>query len=98
MSKKLQPVLVTTTERGIYFGWTDDPNAEIIRLERCRHVFHYTRNPERSHRGVYGLATVGPHEGSKVGPPVSVQRIRNIQNVVDVDEVALPSWESISWE
>jgi len=98
MSEKLQPVLVTTSNRGVYFGWTADPDSEIVTLEKCRHVFHYTRHPDQNHRGVYGLATRGPCDGSKIGPPAPWQKIRNVQNVVAVDECALPAWEAATWE
>jgi len=94
--QKLRPVIVTT-QRGVYFGWASDTSRERIKLERARHCYYWALHPDPAHRGVYGLATAGPAEGSKVGPPVTLT-IRNVYNVVEVDKAALPAWEAATWQ
>jgi hypothetical protein len=98
MSKKTEkPVLVLDTHRGIYFGYlvaiTND--GRTVKLEKGRHCFYYP-TAEAGHRGVYGLATVGPAEGAKIGPEVTMT-INDVAKIVDCTPKAVQRWKKISW-
>ena len=97
-------VIVTTTNRGVYFGLCDRPaydakSAEeqsVIVLTQMRHVYSWESHGGKED-GISALATLGPAKGSRVGPPVPRITIRNVQNVIDVAEAALAVWERSSW-
>ena len=90
-------VLVCTSIRGIYFGYTtEDGRGDTIRLTNARHCFYFTE-PTGPDNGVYSLATVGPLPGSKIGPRVSEQVIRHVANVSNVSPEAAANWEVAKW-
>lgn len=88
--------LITTTTRGVYFGNVIEDREDTVVVENCRHVYSWTAS-EGKDKGTYSLATIGPQEGSRVGPPVSI-KIRNVANLVDVTEEAIKAFEKATWE
>lgn len=92
------PVMVLDCHRGIYFGYLNKvlEGGNAVILDKARHCFYYSAPKEAGEAGVYSLATIGPQEGSKVGPRVKM-KIRNVSKIVDVSSRALLAWESASW-
>lgn len=90
------PVLVTTEHRGVFFGYAEDPDALMKdgfgKLGRARNVLYW---PMENH-GFLGLASDGPKEGARVGPPSDL-RLRNITSVADVSAAAVEAWEAGLW-
>ena len=96
-TKQKPPVLVLDFHRGIYFGRlvrTLNKGRSVV-LEQMRHCFYYPV-AEAGNKGVYGLATVGPAEGAKVGPPVTAT-IHDVAKIVDCSPEAVARWEAIKW-
>ncbi len=92
-----RPVLVTDIHRGIYFGYLLEFKEDIgvVRLENARHCWYFNcAGGEQS--GPYSLATHGPEEGSKIGPPCTMT-IRDVSKVVDVSRRAAERWVSLGW-
>ena len=89
--------MVTDTHRGIYFGWLvwESEDQSRVKLEKARHCFYFPV-AEAGHRGVYGLATVGPGEGAKIGPAVTMV-VRDVAKIVDCTEAAVAAWDMASW-
>jgi len=97
-SDEKRPVLVLDKHRGIYFGYLVErmENGNAAKLVRARHCFYFSVNPDVNHLGVYGLATLGPAKGSKIGPRVDLE-IRDISKIVDCEEAAIKAWEKAEW-
>jgi hypothetical protein len=89
-------VLVTDSHRGIYFGYFVRrlENGNAIKLKNARHCFSY--QCIEGHEGVYGLASGGPGDGSKVGPRVTMI-IRDISKLVELTPEAIDRWEKATW-
>ena len=87
--KSEQAVLVTTAHRGIFFGYTDDVDAEILALRSSRLCLHWTADM----CGFMGLAKMGPSSGCKIGPRADI-RLRNITSVAAVSPEAVARWEA----
>lgn len=85
-------VLVTTAHRGVFFGYTTDATGAIVALRRGRNCIYWP--PEN--RGFVGLASLGPLQGSKVGPPADME-LRDITAVVAVTRQAIDLWEAGPW-
>lgn len=85
-------VVVTTEHRGVFFGYTTDPKAEIIELRAARNCVYWP--PEN--KGFVGLASDGPKQGSKIGPAADIQ-LRKITSVVKCSPAAVEAWERAPW-
>ena len=88
--------LVLDTHRGIYFGDVVevDHDRHICRMENARHCYYFPR-PDGD-KGTYSLATVGPQNGAKVGPPVTMT-VYDVAKIIDATPVAIEAWKSAKW-
>jgi hypothetical protein len=91
--EKGQPVLVTTEHRGVFFGYTKDPDAEVIELTNARLCLHWSADV----KGFMGLAANGPSNSCRIGPAVPTIKLRKITAVLDVTTEAVKKWESEPW-
>lgn len=97
-TKKTAPVeravLVTTTSRGVFFGYTTTEGApETMELARVRNVLYWPA----SNRGFLGLAADGPAQGSRVGPRAPRITVRNVTSVSEVSPAAVARFEAAPW-
>lgn len=87
-------VLVTTANRGVFFGYTTTPGApETIQILRARNVLYWSAET----RGFLGLAAHGPASGSRIGPQAPGLAIRNVTSVADVSPEAAAKFEAAPW-
>ena len=85
-------VVVTTTHRGIFFGYTRDYDGATIDLRAGRNCIYWpTEN-----KGFMGLAAMGPVKGAKVGPAADIQ-LRDITSVMKCTPEATAAWEGAPW-
>ena len=89
----LQPLVVTTAHRGVFFGYGKESDSETIVLERARMCLYWPAET----RGVLGLAVTGPAKGSKVGPSVPRITLRDVTAVMATTREAADRWERTSW-
>ena len=87
------PLMVTTAHRGVFFGYGEPSDAPTIRLERVRMCLYW---PE-TNKGVMGLASEGPLEGARVGPPAPVVLLRDVTATMEVSPKAVKRWEAAPW-
>lgn len=92
---ELQPVLVTTAHRGVFFGYLDGPitDAPNIRIERARMAVYWNEDV----RGVLGLASNGPNKNCRIGPTVLAITLRDVTSVTEVTDTAVEAWEQGPW-
>lgn len=90
---KERPVLVTTSYRGVFFGYAVDTSGETIKLKRARNVVYWPQ----AQKGFLGLAQMGPLDGARVGPAADVE-LRGITCVAEVSPEAVARWESAPWK
>ena len=89
----MQPLVVTTAHRGVFFGYGEPTTESTIRLERARMCVYW---PESNH-GVLGLVADGPKKGAKVGPAAPALTLRDVTAVMEVSEAAVKAWEKEPW-
>lgn len=95
MAKKTvtgRAVLVTTAHRGVFFGYADDTDGEIVKLKRARLCVRWSADL----RGFMGLASTGPTKSCRIGPPADID-LRAITSVTAVTEEAAEAWERAPW-
>ncbi len=91
-ANKERPVVVTTANRGVFFGYARDTNGETIALSRARLCVYW----DAECRGFMGLAANGPNSKCRIGPPADIT-LRNITAVMEMTPSAVSAWESAPW-
>lgn len=93
-TKKVRAVVVTTAHRGVFVGYTSDPDgAERVTLTQARMVVFYSTDT----KGVLGIASKGLASGSRVTDAVPRIDLRNITAVIDATPEATAAWEKGPW-
>lgn len=87
-----RPVVVTTNQRGVFFGYAEDTTGETIKLKRARNAYYWSSKIN----GILGLGTHGPLEGSKVGDRADIE-LRGITAVIECTPEAVEKWEAATW-
>jgi hypothetical protein len=86
-------VVVTTSHRGVFFGYANDVNGEIIKLRAARNCVYWSADV----KGFIGLAATGPSKNCKVGPAADIS-LRGITSVIECSPPAVAAWESAPWK
>lgn len=86
-------VLVTTEYRGVFFGYATETGGETVTLKRARNCIYWPA----AQKGFLGLATVGPVEGSRIGPAADIE-LRKVTCVAEVTAEAAAKWEAGPWK
>lgn len=89
---KERGVVVTTTHRGVFFGYASDTGGDVIKLRAARNCVYWSSGV----RGFMGLAATGPDKASKVGPAADIE-VRNITSVIECTPEAVSAWEGAPW-
>ena len=86
-----QAVLVTTSHRGVFFGYTIDTKGETISLRAARNCIYW-----RNMRGFLALASEGPNKDCRIGPAADIE-VREITCVAQCTPAAVEAWEKAPW-
>jgi len=86
-------VLVTTSHRGVFFGYASDTNGATIKLRSARNCIYWPT----ANKGFMGLANMGPVSGARVGPAADIE-LRDITSVAEVTPTAAAAWEAAPWK
>lgn len=92
---KGRAVVVTTKDRGIFFGYVKDESKgkEEITLTQCRNAVYYPAQV----KGFLGLSLSGPVNGSRIGPPAPELKLYDLTSVATCSEEAVAQWEKGLW-
>lgn len=97
MSKQLKnnerAVLITTSYKGIFFGFATDTSGETIKLRAARLCVYFVADLH----GFMGLAAFGPRKGCRIGPPADIE-LRGITSVTEVSSEVAAKFELGMWE
>jgi len=86
-------VVVTTSHRGVFFGYAHDVDGATIKLRAARNCIYWSADM----KGFMGLAAFGPSQTCKVGPAVDIS-LRDITSVIECSAQAVRAWESAPWK
>lgn len=87
-----RPVLVTTSYRGVFFGYATNTDGDVIKLRAGRNVVYWPAEQ----KGFLGLAKDGPLKDARVGPPADIE-VRSITCVAECTPEAVARWEAQPW-
>jgi hypothetical protein len=88
-----KPVIVTTELRGVFFGYADKTDGDVIELKRARMCVYWSADM----KGIMGLADFGPSKDCKISPAADIE-LRKITAVIHVSLQAVKAWESQPWQ
>ena len=85
-------VVVTTSHRGVFFGYAFDVTGDKIDLRKARNCLSWSSDV----KGFMGLAATGPSKNCRVGPACDMQ-LRGITSVIQCTPDATAAWEDAPW-
>lgn len=88
MKNKQRPVIVCTTHRGVFFGYAEQTDGDVIRLKGARMAIYWGTT-----RGVMELAETGPTTTSKISARADIE-VRGITAIFEVTTQACEKWEA----
>lgn len=94
MNKK--PVVVTTENRGVFFGYVKDDSkapAEIV-LEKARMCVYW----DTETKGVLGLSATGPTKGCRITHAIPEAKLYKVTGIFDCSPEAIENWEKSIWK
>lgn len=87
-------VVVTTSHRGVFFGYTNQPSNGTITLEKARMCVYWSP----AMKGVLGLASAGPDKDCKISNPVPELELHGVTAVMQCSPEAVENWERGVWK
>lgn len=94
MESKNIPLVVTTENRGVFFGYGLVTTKKEIRLEQARMCVYW----KEVLRGVLGLAAVGPNAGCKISYAVPAVTLQKVTAIMECTPEAARNWEAGPWK
>jgi hypothetical protein len=85
--KKLRPVIICTKLKGVFFGYAEDTDGDVIHLKDARMAIRWGTT-----KGVMELAETGPTSESKISAKADIE-IRKISAVFEVTKEAEKAWK-----
>lgn len=85
----MRPVIVCTSYRGVFFGFAESTDGDVIKLKDARMAIYWGTD-----RGVMQLAETGPTDKSKISAKADIE-VRSITAVFEVAPEALKAWEAV---
>lgn len=93
VNRNERAVLVTTSHRGVFFGYATETDGETIKLRAARNCIYWPVG----NKGFLGLASIGPVNGARVGPAADIE-LRDITCVAECTADAVKTWEAAPWK
>lgn len=87
------PVLVTTSHRGVFFGYAVETNNKTINLRAARNCLYWPS----SVGGFVGLASGGPNSQTKIGPACDMT-LHDVTAVLKCTPEAEKAWLAANWK
>ncbi len=84
------PVLVTTSFRGVFFGWLPnkaDRTQRSLTLLNCRNAIYWAGKA-----GFLGLAATGPERDSRIGATAPSVLLHEVTSLAEVSPEAAKVW------
>lgn len=85
-------VLVTTAHKGVFFGYAKDTSGDSIHLRAARLCVYWVPDLH----GFMGLASFGPRNGCRIGPPADME-VRAITSIIEVSPEVAKKFEEGMW-
>lgn len=92
-NKTEKAVVVTTSHRGVFFGYMEKDQGEVVTIKNARNCVYWSK----SVRGFMGLAKTGPDKDCRIGPAVNSLTLRGVTSIAECAPDAIKAWEAQPW-
>ena len=88
--KKKRAVLVTTSHRGVFFGYLEreDEDKKIVEISNVRNCIYWSSDVN----GFLGMAEKGPTSACRIGPVAPRVKLHDVTSVSNVTDKAEKKW------
>lgn len=87
----MTPVLITTNNRGVYYGYLAENNApDMVRLEKARVCVQW----DAGHEGFLVMAVRGPKGVADVSPAVGSMEVYGVATIATCSPEAAEEWDA----
>ena len=86
-------VVVTTAQRGVFFGELAEDDGETVTLVNARNCVYWAVET----RGFLGLAAHGPKGACRIGPAAPKIVLMGVTCVASCSDEAIKAWEAEPW-
>lgn len=87
------PLVVTTSHKGVFFGYAKPTTNSTVRLEKARMCVYWSADI----KGVVGLASYGPSKSCKIGPAAPAITLHGVTAIMEVSPEAEAKWNQQPW-
>lgn len=91
--KNQKPLVVTTTHKGVFFGYGTVTTAKTIRLEKARMCVSWSSDV----KGIVGLAANGPTKNCRIGPAAPAITLQDVTSIMETSIEAEAQWNLQPW-
>lgn len=84
----MNPVIVCTVHKGVFFGYAEGTDGDKINLVKARMAIRWGTT-----RGIMELAETGPTSSSKISARADIE-VRGITAIFKVTPAAVEAWEA----
>lgn len=92
-TKASVPLVVTTTHKGVFFGYGVPSHSSTIRITDARMCVYWSSDV----KGVVGLAASGPTKGCRIGPAAPAITLLDVTAVMEASPEAEAQWKMEPW-
>jgi len=93
MKEKTIPIIVTTSYRGVFFGYAKPTTNTTVRLEKARMCVYWSADVN----GITGLAANGPSKSCRIGPSAPAITLHGVTAIMEVSHEAEALWNQQPW-
>lgn len=95
MSKNKRAVVVTTENRGVFFGYIENDKKlpSEVTLSKARVCVYWSADV----KGFIGLAANGPTKSCKISFPAPKMTAYKVTSILDCSPEAIKQWETDIW-
>jgi hypothetical protein len=86
-------MVVTTSRKGVFFGYAKPTTNTTIRLERARMCVYWSADV----KGIVGLAANGPSKSCKIGPAAPAITLHGVTAIMEASPESEALWNQQPW-
>ena len=93
MKKRMVVVTTDKDRRGVFMGKLKEHKGSDVVLINARMAVYWSKET----KGVLGLASIGPQDGSRITPIVPKIELNGVTAVIDCTDKAVKQWNNVKW-
>ena len=93
MKKRMVVVTTDKDRRGVFFGELIKHENDTVILKDAQMAVYWSS----ATKGVLGLASIGPQDGSRISPIIPRIELNGVTSVMNCTKEAIKEWRTKKW-